>query len=659
MNRHLSSRAFVICMILAGVGLCGLATWLCISYSLDKPWIQRLNMARQRNSRGQIVQLFFDIRVMDAKSGELLWSAEKPPVSALVGEHYLVGCDQGKIVAIDLDDALSAPTIPGSRDKRKDIQFQRFELLIPEITLSLNRQPREMAIPNTNRFLVLLPDSDPRKAATAYAVEIQDRTLKLMAQWTCHNRGLFVLPNGQINSLQPGKGAMEIRSPDDFHVERTVKVPAGFLGADFQVRNDLFSFSDPKTSVAKVGSLQDLAILPGLDIGLCSEAPPEFGSDRRYHVLSDGRLRHSRRLVVYDSEKRAVVYDSGPGLGWKAVQIKEGCLHLTSLLWGYTTEVIDLASGQTVSIARPYRWILLCMPCVLMAALVWLQVWTTRVPVTAWNLPANILFVAALFMTPLIYREGRAGFHIFGYYPGVRFTLSMVLVLYFGLALYAAMGRGRVLLRLVPILLCLSAMLFVFDGLKLIDFTRAAAQRDAVLAFRVWITFGVFSLVMLYVLSYLGLRFDALDRTDVRLAQAEASSKGRARVHLLDLFVLTTSVALAIKMFGPVLDVLIDPQYAWYVVQQAGQYVAAAAFGLLALVRSQRLYKIIAPCVFVVALSAIVDIVVHLAMEKYRLQWWYRAADEARYVIFVGLASFAMCSMIRRVALLGQVKTAG
>lgn len=368
-------------MLLAAMILLAISCWLGRSFAIDPPWTQIARASRQTNLRGESIAIFFALAVFDSRTGEHRWTSDIPGAcNRLVAEHYLAGVREGKIEAVDLDDALAVPITVQGRTKMRDVEWQPFELNVPDLHNAYPNHADVLAIPGTNCFLVHNPGASPYGPATVYAVEIESRSLRLLAQWTCANKGLFVLPSGQVNSVKPDGSVVEVRWAKYFAIERTLPFPAGVRSWQVETRNSLLSYPDPKTQVSRVCRLDDFSPIPELNIPLLRSNYQEVGDDRKYHILSDQHLRASRRLVVYDSVDRQIVYDSGPALGYKHAEIRDAQLRLSTTVLGLTTRIIDLQSGQVVRIERPYLWIITAMPLVLLAALVWLMTWIAKIP---------------------------------------------------------------------------------------------------------------------------------------------------------------------------------------------------------------------------------------------------------------------------------------
>ncbi len=641
-------------MLTLAVGLVAVACILGREFKIDKPWVQELYPWRIPNSRGEAVSSFWDIlKVYDTRSGKLLWWAKTPGYfEYLVGDHYLVRLLDQKVESVDIDEAATVPDEPGESCFRP-VEFQLRTLEISDFKVAVHVRPQLTSLPESNRFLIHSPD-ESRKFARVYACEVDSQGVRLVDQWQCDIGGLFVTPRGQINTVLPDRSAIEVRWSTDFKITGTIPFAAGIAASEIDSHNDLLSYADPVTTMPRVLRVDDFSPIPELDLPLClsPSIPAQTGSDRRYHILSDRALAVSKRLVVYDSIARRSVYDA-PADGFKAVKIEDGKLTLSTLKFGLTESVYDLISGRLIETRRPFLWIIVSMAGVLLGGLIWLVSWIARVPVPARLIPLNILLISMLFMWPLIWRTGREGFAAFQGHPTIDFSHMVVLANFFCLAIFAALGSGRMLLRLVPLLISISMLWYAiihFVQINLEDFGSRGHQQ---VSFRIWITFTVFAFGALYAMRYLGWRLAKLpslqSHSSLQTNQADAKRTAeQPNVYLIDCFILTASVALAIKVAGPQVDLLLQDEMKEFVLGRSLLLVGMAMLGLVALVPSPRVFRAATILAVVVAVLGIADIVLHVSLEIYKNKAWYRLANEVRYPVFLSLAAFACCSIMRR-----------
>ena len=633
-------------MLLAATGLVAVSCWLGTEFRIDEPGVQIARIPRIPNSRGESIRGALGLTVYDTRSEKLFWRVDTTgQFQFLVGDHYMVGLRSGRIEVIDIDDALAAPI-----DERKVRHFE-FESFGIDVR-GLNPAQTESsihAIPGGNRFILQMrseQDSSPRRfvfnpLSTAYLYEIESRSIRLLTSWPCQKADVAVLPDGRVLSVAPRGGVVELRSPHDFQIESQRAFPVGLN--DWQaiiVRNHLFSYLDENTGFTCVCRLDDFSELAELKFPLVRKSATEIGEDRRFHILSDGTLPKSRRLVVYDTTSRRIAFDSGAANGFRSADVRDGQLRLTNLAFGLTTLYYDLQSGQCVRVERPFLWIIVAMPVVLLAGLAWLSVWITKLPCSTRLIPWNIALVATMFLTPLVWRTGRWGFAHATPRPTIEFSLSVVLALSFCLALFAAFGRWRWLLRVMPFLMGLAALFAYVHYFKLVDFNRDNPYSPAVLSLRIWITFSILSALTLGALRMAGCGI-------VNSKMSQPVDGRGAHIHLLDIFLMTAVVASMLTVFVAHVDLLISPTGAAFVLASSAMLTVVACLGLLALVENSRLHRLANILAILVALMGIVEIVVHVSCAHRASELWYRMASDCRYPIFTALCVFAFCSIMR------------
>ena len=583
------------------VWACSLTQW----FGAHPTDIQRIRTSVQTNSRGQAVRSFLSLSVSDASTGRLLWTADTPPgFNTLVADHYLIGIEAGRVLAIDIDDALSVPINPGNAQLKRPVKFQPFA--VPFVGFTRSVAPlsiRVVAVPGTNRFLIHEPT---RTEATIHAFEIEGRTIRHLTSWDCDTLPPHALPNGQINSVKPDGSAMEARSPTDFEVIRTMPMPAWLTSwGSLKLHNYMYSFGSSKSPTVQVGLLEDLEPIPNLNIALGRYPEDEMVEDRRYHILSDDALWACPRLLVYDALDRKVAFDSGPVNGYSAAKIIDGHLRLSQNKLGQTTQVIDLSTGKLVRTERPYLWIMVSMPLLLLASLIWLCNWIKRVHGPRWTWPVNILFLTALFTTPLLIRTARRPLILLGIFPSANYCLAAVEAACFCLAIYAVFGRGRPLLRIVPILTCMSVLFALGQHFKMIEFSAGTLPGRTELSFRIWITFVVISVGILCAMRYLGWKLNRESPAEQPLPSDSS------RVHLADLFALTAIVAFTISIMGPKLDLLVSPNDQVTVAAKSLWLAGMGVMGMFALAPRPTAYRMAA---VTLSLLALVDIVLRVSV---------------------------------------------
>ncbi len=311
----------------------------------------------------------------------------------------------------------------------------------------------------------------------------------------------------------PNAKEVECRTSSDFQIESRRAFPIGLT--DWQaitVRNHLFSYFDPRRLTTHVCRLDDFTAIPELSIPLLRKSVPEIGEDQRYHILSDGGLSQSRRLVVYDATRQRIAFDSGLANGFRSADIVDGQLRLSTLAFGLSILHYDLQQARWASVEHPFLWIIMAMPVVLLAGLAWVFVWITKLPCSAKFIPLNMALLAGLFLTPLAWRTGRLGFMSSVARPRWSIACQSSWPFHFCLAMFAVFGRWRFLLRWIPFLLGLTALFAYVHYSKSVDFNRAIPNSQEILSLRIWVTFSILSALAMGVLRVLGFSIVRVNR---------------------------------------------------------------------------------------------------------------------------------------------------
>lgn len=629
------------------------ACWLVQNFEIKQPGVQKVNTTRQTNSRGQAITTFFDIAILDARSDQLLWSlAGTPPGHmVLVGDHTMVNVWSGYVEGIDLDDALATPM---DDRKRRSHLFQPFKC---EFSGFIDgRMPKRMvhAIPGTDRFVVQAFTDSTMATQKAFVFEARSHSIQLIGEWNCGPGSVVVLPNGSILSPTISDTAVELRDSKDLQLVKSMPIPAG-MGAWSMAhpRNDLFDVMAPKTKIVKVYRLDDFSIVPGIDVGLFLGAPQEFGSDRRYHILAGNTLSRAERLVVYDSIARRVAYDAYAPVGIEEAKVQDGQLILKSYAAGLTTTQADLQTGK-VQIERPFLWIIVGMAILLPLSFVWMLIWIRYFPVSPRWLPFNIFFVALLFLLPLEWRLGNAAVYIFSPSfigrPPAEFSYATLLALSYCLAMVAAFSNRRVLIRSLPLVLFVAFCFAFIHYFKSIDFVQSSPFSYEVKRMRVWMTFTLVAVIAMgfaRMLGY-GLKLSTAEALDSSGKGTETfKSSAGARIHLADIFWMTSAFAVAVTTFGTQVDLLIAREAIVAVLLSTARLLLIASIGLLALIPSERWARRTSVCAVALGIYCLLDIFVHVALAHYNQFVWYAIATFIRYPLALGLLVFACCSMMR------------
>ena len=628
-------------LLITAAVLLTISCWLGRRYKTE-PWSQTVHPKRMANSRGEaIISAFWTLNVYDARTEELLWSARCEGYLDLVADHYLVALQHGKISLIDIDDALVVPILHDSPHRFRPVNFEPFSVEVLGLEETSHVRNVVIAIPGTNRFLVHSPSSRSGASANVWAFEAQSHRVQLLAKWQCDNGGLFVTPDGRVQSVSVDGTKVEEYNLEDFSVKKSGPFPAGVAAVAMHARNYLVDYPDPKSGVTQVRRLDDWSLIPELNFPLAFVSEAEVGDDRRYHIFSDRSFYFSKRLVVYDAQLRRVAFDSGPANGFTSARIKDGHLQLQTAALGETTYHYDLSNGELVEETRPYVWIIAAMPCMLLASLAWLIAWIKWGPASRRGLPLNIVFVAVLFIAPLLWRTGRVGIFYFPDIPTVGYIVVVVFGLFFCLGLYAVFGNGRVLLRFVPLLLGISLLWSAVDHFNLVNL-RDEPFTHAWVMLRIWFLFIAVSLLLFCLVRAYGWRIVHSTGTAAGIAREKPT------IYLVDFFAATTCAAILVAAVGSKTDLLVAEQMRWFVLGRSALLVGTSSLGLVAFARKRTVYLAASCLAVLVAVFAIADIVNHVAMESERRQLWYRIATDMRDPIFMSLVTFTFCSIMRQ-----------
>ena len=575
------------------------------------------------------------IEILDARSGELRWSDKSlKGYGFLVGEQYLIAVEEGRIKVVDLSPVL------GNASDVGHIKLEPVEYAIDGLPTRKRWADPECVVPiaKTNRILCLT-GQPPGMTATVY--ELSARGIKAIKAWPCGDAPAIVR-GGKVLTFASNPPRLEVRSLENLSLLQTIPIPAetrAELGKWSEVRyhKDLISFPGAKSLAQVVCHLNDLSIIPGLDLPLVNYLPEKVG-DWRYHLLADDLPDNGRRIAVYDSQERKIVYDARPPRGATAAGIVDRDLVMVTGEMGLTVEMVDLAKGRLSARYQPYRWYVLAMPVILLAALAWFVNW--RRYSVEWLHPIpNMAFVALLFLTPLVWRMMTIHYWNVLLRPAVGFSLAALCAVSFAVAVLTALGTQRILLRLAGLCVWLSCVGAALRGLLAIDLSDHS---------RLMTVESILVKVLLFTVA-VALTLSLCRRFGITpiLVKSRLSSEvqpSAAAMPMRDLFALTGAIALLVSVMTPCYDYLREHAFQGW---EVGIIFAFAPVGLLALVRNQRMFRTVADIQIVIACVAIVVATLNLAWSNCYAVLLYRQACDLSYLLLVMVGSFGLCSLMR------------
>ncbi len=647
-------------MLLAALVLACVGIWMGQTFKpaqINRPSIEA---QQQPNSRGEWISGSFGVQVYDARSGELVWAAPiDEPFPYLVGDHYLVGIRTGKLEAIDLDSALATPI---DQDKRRHHRFEKLSGTFDGFLPSQNTLHVPIkAIPGGNRFLLHVFTDSNMTVSTVVAFEIQAQSIVELSRWTSGpiNSNVAITPGGLIVSPTANDQGVEVREPTKFELLRTMPLPTGMISwTQGRPHNDLLSVLNFQSKITRVYRLEDLSFVMETDASPHTISQ-EFGDDRRYHLFTGGQSAKGR-LLVYDAVDKRIAHDSQSA--GENMAIRDGQLIVQSATCGLTRKFIDLKSGQ-VRVERPYLWIVIGLPILLLAALAWLVRWIAGFSAAAEYLPLNIAWVSLLFVAPLQWRIAQTRMTIF---PGrfmsdstIPYVFAVVLAIFFCLVMLAAFSKARLATRCLPLFLAIALLytfIYIFNS---IDFEAATPFEPEVKSLRTWMMFTLVSAICLGGARMLGQRvtLDVVSDSNDAAARPPRSQLLFSGIRLADIFLLTTVLAACMTLFGPQIDLLLATEAGMQVFGQSCLLVAAASLGLVALAPSQTTYVIATRIALALAVILIFDIASFVGFRRTSRIWGLLIL--VRYPVFLSLCVFTFCSMMRQAGYRWRGRDAG
>ncbi len=578
------------------------------------------------NSHGQRIRTWAGIELLDAISGQPLWhDYSLHGYQRLVGDRYLVKQKHDQVSVIDMLPVFEHPSPDTRAPAPNQITVHGLEdsdaWYKPEVL---------QAIDGTNRFLC----TSLKGTSTITVYEIDNGQVTSIAAWP-FGGGAVIQADGKIYSAAAQKRELEVRSSQTLEVIDRLPFPVELrFWPDVSHRQGLISFNDASKGLDVVCRLSDLQRIPELTLPLVLY---QENDDPRYHLLADGLLFDTNRLVVYDSERNRIALDTNPPHGLITLCVWQGKLVTVTAAMGLTVEEIDLASGQLVKRHQPFLWSFLVVPLLWLAAMVWLVAWCYQSLKLAMRPWISITTVVILFCVPLVYRLITVDYTATWRRPAVDLLLAVLFSLAFGLALFVVYGRQRVLLRISALLMAMAVWLvaartlagptiFVFSVFSLQGVTRV------LLPYVVISTFALACFRMIRVHRYF-----LHDKPDDTLTD-------KIPVTLLDIFILTTSSALLLIAAGPYRQIALFGQLP--LVNAAGLCLATLP-GLLGLVRSVRFYRLLAMVFVAMGCLTIFASTLQMAMGHFGRDLVYSISGGVLRCSYGLLSTFVLCTLMR------------
>lgn len=581
--------------------------------------------------RGLRVDNYNGIGIYDS-SGNSLWQDPTQGFEYLVGDRYLLRQQHGQLTILDMAPVFDNPT----RDQK--LESEPLVLNVPgliERYIWLHHavvQP----IAGTNRFLCV--SRDVPIGVSVY--EIEAGQVRLVDSWP-YGGGPVIQHAGKIWSSVPKKREVEVRSLADLQIVKRLQLPTEMTDwVTLTHRHDLFCFTSQKTRQVIVCRLSDFQPIPELNMPLLTDCAEQQAEDRRFHLLTDGQKLNSRRVVVYDSELSRIVYDASLPMGLLEVGVDDGHLVLVTAAMGLTVELIDLSTGKVSRTHRPFVGSLLLITVVGWLALIWLVAWCYCS--NKWRLSplVSIILLSLLIGTPFMWRIQTIGYFNILRRPAVDCLLVILFTHCFLVALYAAYGPQRLLLRLSVLFLWLAACAFVPAGF---------GWRRVPQLFHVHSVEGVLWTVLVFTLGSTLVLF-ALRVTSIRRyfspALPVASDKRSAAMSVWDIFVFIASSAVFITAVRPVGLIAREDQV--YILGISAWILLPAMLGLVGLIRHEKLFRVVAMIQFALGCVVILAATFRLALGQYGRDILYAFAGDAISLLLLMLATFVVCSLMRK-----------
>ncbi len=501
-----------------------------------------------RNSRGQRIVLRRTLEIFDDRSGRSLWSGPMPfEFPYVVGDHYLIEAGDSEFTILDLDLLIETGVqTPQSTPMSGVMNLGGLG------TIANDLQP----IPGTNRFLYHFRDANN---ANVTVFEIDGGQLQTITSWPTVGDSMVHQYNGMVITAAPLTAEVEVRSLEDFQLIKKLPLPAGMAAwgdstSSTAISNDLFSFAEVKTGFTRVGRLDDFTLVPELNLPVLVSVLKSVDPNEKRFVLLGEPQGKPTRVIVYDTQNRRVVVDQMVPIGCVDQRIAAGHLVFVSELLGLTVDMIDLQSGLLARRFQPFAWVVVALPAILLLALGWLIFWMRAT--APWpNLAVlNIVFIAAVFVTPLLAHVALFGLSRILFRPSMGYCCVTLLALTLCLSLYVVYGQQRILLRTVPVWIGLAialglANLYVGEtgrrGLAGMTGMAGAAMRLLVIV-------SVVSIVVLACMRSMGFGI-------ARKSQSASLPGNKATLPLRDIFVFTACIAAFVAAAAPNRVFLLQP----------------------------------------------------------------------------------------------------
>ncbi len=535
---------------------------------------------------------------------------------------------EGAIHFVDLQPILSSP------ENAKAIKLEPITQVINGLPArkSWGEAHYVLPIPRTDRFLCLTRASS---GYTARVYELSPEGIMGIERWSCSDVPAIV-HDGKVWTFAANPDRLEVRSQEDFRLLSSLPIPDELKTelakwSDVRHHNDLISFPGVQALAPLAYRLDDLSKVAGVNLPVVFYGS-EKDTDARYHLLANDLPGNHQRIAVYDSHSRKLAYDARPPLGLVASGIVDGQLVMVTEAMGLTVDLVDLATGQHYVRHQPFRWYVWATPAICLLALVWFVMWSRYS--TAWLHPLpNIVLVALLFLTPLVWRVLTIHYWNILWRPAVGYSLAALFAMAFAFAVLAALGTQRILLRLTGLCLWLSCVGWALRGLHNMDWQDSAGGEISVSS----MLFNVSTVTVLVACLLFALRRCGLIPPLSAIARSPEDRARKAAIPMRDLFALTGGVAL---LFSAMTFSYAHLREHWL---EIGGILVLSSPGLLALVRNQRVLRVAA--VIHIALACVVIVLATFGLAWGNCIWilWFRQVCDLSCFLLVTVGSFGLC----------------
>ncbi len=569
------------------------------------------------------------LEIVDEQSGQLLQRRKLKGNYMLIAGEYLVEQQPGQLKVLRIVEHKTG----NKTEFRIDTKFH--SIADPGVG------PEWIVVKDSPRFVLHNKNASP---STMTVYELAGDQLKSVANWDTRGDSLVVQHENTLLTASSVSNDVEVRDLQTFEVVGRRKLPDGLKSWNsITTCNGLFSFIHGKTGSTSVYRLDDFAPVPELTYEVTrGGAVTQRGDFTRFVLLSD-RLYSPCPVVVYDTVARKIVLERDQGYGLEAIGIVDQYLLLATGEMGLTVELVDLtAPGQPSKRLQPFAWILRLMPALLVLMLLWAIAWIRATRYWPRYALLSTLTLATLFVVPQLSHAYVYQWQAVPMRPSLGYCYVTGMALIVLLSLYVVYGRGRVLVRLVPVWLLASAILATANAQLLQrTFSRTRFDHQLVAGFVAFLVhFMLLSIATVVFLRYW--RFYLVATNDTRPPEPSRS------IPLIDFFVQTACAAVFTLAVMPNFEVLLLAQNAIGGCIVGLFLLPAALLGLGALSARARLYKYVEALAVCSAGFLVLEFTVHLWMGHKHQSLWFTLLELLRYYTFLFLAVAAFAAIWRR-----------